>query len=172
MDVKIAFLHGEQEEKIYMKQPEGYTQEGKENKMCLLKKSFHRFKQSPRQWYKQFDSFMIKTKYNWCEYNSYVYFEQSDDLTYLLLYVDDMLIAARNKTHVQKLKAQLKKKSAMKDLREAKKILGMEITRDKSTGRLWPSQENYVLKVLERFNMAEARPDATPLAGHFKLFSK
>jgi len=48
---------------------------------------------------------MIKTKYNQCEYNSCVYFKQSDDLTDLLLYVDDMLIAARNKTHVQKLKA-------------------------------------------------------------------
>ena len=42
--------------------------------------------------------------------------------TYLLLYVDDMLIAARNKTHVQKLKAQLKKKFDMKNLREVRKL--------------------------------------------------
>ena len=33
MDVKIVFLHGELEEKIYMKQPKGYNQEGKENKV-------------------------------------------------------------------------------------------------------------------------------------------
>ena len=52
MDVKTAFLHGELEEKIYMKQPEGYIQDGKENKVCLLKKSFYGLKQSPRQWYK------------------------------------------------------------------------------------------------------------------------
>jgi len=83
-----------------------------------------------------------------------------------------MLIAARNKTHVQKFKAQLKKKFDMKDLGEAKKILGMEITRDRGTDRLWLSQENYALKVLERFNMAEARPVTTPLASHFKLSSK
>jgi len=87
-----------------MKQPEGYIHEGKENKMCLLKKSLYGLKQSPRQWYKRFDSFMIKTKYYRYEYDSCVYFKQSDDLTYLLLYVDDMLLAARNKTHVQKLK--------------------------------------------------------------------
>ena len=88
------------------------------------------------------------------------------------LYVDDILIAAKNKTHVQKLKAQLKKEFDMKDLGEAKKILSMKITRDRSSCRLWLFQENYVLKVLERFNMAEARPVTTLLAGHFKLSSK
>ena len=85
-------------------------------------------------------------------YDSCVYFKQSDDLTYLLLYVDNMLNAAKNKTHVQKLKAQLKKEFDMKDLGEVKKILGMEITRDRGSGRLWLSQENYVLKLLKRFN--------------------
>ena len=83
-----------------------------------------------------------------------------------------MLIAARNIAHVQKLKAQLKKEFDMKDLGEAKKILGMKIIRDGGSGRLWLSQKNYVLKVLERFNIAEARPITIPLAGHFKLSSK
>ena len=91
---------------------------------------------------------------------------------YLLLYVDDMLIAARSKAQVQKVKAQLKREFDMKDLGEARKILGMEITRDRSADALWLSQENYVLKVLERFNMTEARPVTTPLAGHFRLSSE
>ena len=81
-------------------------------------------------------------------------------------------MAARNKTHIQKFKAQLKKEFDMKDLREAKKILGMEITRDRGSGRLWLYQENYALKALERFNMAEVRPVTTPLADYFKLSSK
>ena len=50
-----------------------------------------------------------------------------------------MLITMSNKTHVQKLKAQLKKEFDMKDLGEAKKILSMEITRERSTGRFWLS---------------------------------
>ena len=52
------------------------------------------------------------------------------------LYVDDILIAARNKTHIQKLKAQLKKEFDIKNLGETKKILDMEITQDKGTGTL------------------------------------
>jgi len=71
---------------------------------------------------------MIKVRYNQCEYDNCVYFKQNDDPTYLLLYMDNMLITARNKTHVQKLKAQLKKEFDMKDLGKSKKILGMEIT--------------------------------------------
>ena len=48
----------------------------------------------------------------------------------------------------------------------------MEINRDRGSGKLWLSQENYVLKVLERFNMPEVTPVTTPLAVHFKLSSK
>ena len=82
-----------------------------------------------------------------------------------------MLIAARNKIHVQKRKVQLKKEFNMKDLGEAKKILGMEITRDRGSCKLYLSQENYIFKVLERFNMAEVRPITTLLADAFKLSS-
>jgi len=114
---------------------------------------------------------MIKVRYHRYEYDSCVYFKQNDDPTYLLLYVDDMLITTGNKTHVQKLKTQLWKDFDMKDLVETKKILGMEFTRDKGSGRLWLSQENYILKMLERFNMAEVRPVTPPLASHFKLSS-
>ena len=48
MDVKTTFLHGELKE-IYMKQSEGYIQEGKKNNVCLLKKSLYGLKQSLRQ---------------------------------------------------------------------------------------------------------------------------
>jgi len=89
-----------------MKKPEGFVQEGLNNKACLLKKSLYELKHSLRQWYKQFESFMIKANYILSEYDSCVYFKQcNNDLTYLLLYVDDILIAVRNKTHIQNFKA-------------------------------------------------------------------
>ena len=69
MDVK-TFLYDELEERIYVKQPESYIQEGQETNVCLLNKSLYGLKQSPEQWYKWFDSFMIKAKYNRCEYDS------------------------------------------------------------------------------------------------------
>ena len=58
MDVTIAFLHGELEEDILMEQPKGFEIRDKREQVCLLK-SLYELKQSPRQWYRKFDSFMI-----------------------------------------------------------------------------------------------------------------
>ncbi|GMJ08398.1 hypothetical protein HRI_004509000 [Hibiscus trionum] len=51
----------------------------------------------------------------------------------------------------------------------AKKILGMEIHKDRGSRKLWLSQQGYVEKVLDRFGMSKAKPVSTPLANHFKL---
>ena len=57
----------------------------------------------------------------------------------------------------------------MKDLGTAKQIFDMRIIRDKANGTLKLSQLEYVKKVLNRFNMNEAKPVSTPLGSHFKL---
>ena len=58
MDVKTAFLHGHLEERIYIEQPSDFRDPGSEGKVCLLQKSLYGLKQSPRQWYKWFDSYV------------------------------------------------------------------------------------------------------------------
>jgi len=54
----------------------------------------------------------------------------------MLLYIDDILIAAKCMSEVNKLKTLLYREFDMKDLGTTKKIIGMEIRRDKDTGRL------------------------------------
>jgi ATP-binding cassette subfamily B (MDR/TAP) protein 1 len=88
---------------------------------------------------------------------------------YLLLYVDDMLIAAKDKLEIAKLKAQLNKEFEMKDLGAAKKIFGVEINRDRKSGMLYLNQRGYIEKVLRHFNMHDAKPVSAPLAVHFRL---
>ena len=58
--MKTTFLHGNLEEEIYMVQLEGFKEPGKEKLVCRLKKSLYGLKQSPRQWYIRFDTFMLQ----------------------------------------------------------------------------------------------------------------
>ncbi|KAL0401508.1 UNVERIFIED_CONTAM: Retrovirus-related Pol polyprotein from transposon TNT 1-94 [Sesamum latifolium] len=136
-----------------MEQPDGFTQPGHEHLVCKLRKSLYGLKQSPRQWYKRFDSYMLQIDYKWCEYDYCVYAKSLDDgsFIFLLLCVDDMLIAAKNMHDVLGLKALLSQERDMKDLGAAIKILGMEIHRDRGSRKLWLSQRGYVEKVLDRF---------------------
>jgi hypothetical protein len=59
MDVKTTFLHGDLEEEIYMKQPEGFVVKGKKEYVCKLKKSLYGLKQSHRMWYQNFDTYIL-----------------------------------------------------------------------------------------------------------------
>ncbi|TYH50901.1 hypothetical protein ES332_D10G236100v1 [Gossypium tomentosum] len=89
---------------------------------------------------------------------------------YLLLYVDDMLIASKSQKEIDKLKAQLNQEFEMKNLGEAKKILGMEISRDRQRGKLCLNQKQYLKKVLQCFGVNEnTKHVSTPLASHLKL---
>ena len=63
----------------------------------------------------------------------------------------------------------MRKEFDMKDLGTAKKILGMEICKDKELRKLWLSQKNHIKKVLEKFNMQDAKLVSDPLVNHFKL---
>ena len=88
-----------------------------------------------------------------CDHDPSVYVRSLDDGSriYLLLYVDDILIACKSKKMVQELKATLSQKFEMKDLGPARKILGMEIFRDRDKKVLHLSQGGYIRKVLERY---------------------
>ncbi|KAH9770424.1 hypothetical protein KPL71_012371 [Citrus sinensis] len=144
LDVKTAFLHGGLEEEIYMIQPCGFRVVGKENHVC-------------------------RSEHDHC-----VYFRRLPYGTfiYLLLYVDDMLIASRIRDEIERLKKQLASEFEMKDLGDAQRILRMEIRRDKKNGCVWFTQKSYLKKVLERFSMDDkTKLVCTPLAPYFKLSS-
>ena len=121
---------------------------------------------------------MLSRGFKRSNYDSCVYLKTvNGSVIYLLLYVDDMLIAAKDKSEIAKLKAQLSKEFEMKDLGAAKKILGMEIIRDRKAGKLYLSQKGYIEKVLHRFNMHNAKPVSTPLATtnyiqHYVLYQR
>lgn len=124
-----------------MHQPEEFVISGKEDHACLLKKSLYVMKQFTKQWYKQFNTFILEHDFSWSPYDGCVYFRQLTDgfFMYWLIYVDGILIVAKDMSEINKLKAQLSGEFDMKYLWLAKKILSMEIRKDKKEGKLYLS---------------------------------
>ena len=116
--------------------------------MCKLKKSLYELKQARRQWYNKFDSFMMSHGYNRTTSYHYVFTRKfsNDDFVILLMYVDDMLIIGHDSNKIDRLKRELSKSFAMKDLGFTKQILGMKIFCDRKNRKLWLSQESYIEK--------------------------
>ena len=66
-------------------------------------------------------------------------------------------------------KGELKSNFTMTDLGEMKKILSIQVIRDREAGTLKIVQSTYIDKILTCFNMAEAKPVTTPLPKNIKL---
>jgi len=85
------------------------------------------------------------------------------EIIIVLVYVDDLLLAESSLAAIYKIKNALHKRFEMKDLGEAKVILGLEIRRDKALGTLKLSQGTYAGQVLETCGMARCNLIGTPL---------
>ena len=170
MDVKTAFLNGDLDETIYMKQPEGFIQAGSEHLVCKLKKSIYGLKQASRQWYKKFDSVISSFGFTENLVDECVYLKTSgNNFIFLVLYVDDILLASTNVKLLKETKSFLSNNFDMKDLGEASYVLGIEIKRDRTRKLLGLSQKNYIAKVLKRFNMEKCSTGEVPMSKGDKL---
>lgn len=94
-----------------MQHPEGVNDETNRNHVYLLKKFLYGLKQSLRQWYIRFDSYMIDNSLCRSNYNNCVYYNKVENMNYLLLCVDDMLIASKEGKYIDTMKSILKSKN-------------------------------------------------------------
>ena len=98
---------------------------------------------------------MLRSGFQRSCFDSCVYFKKTEkgNLIYLLIYVDDMLVICKDMADINILKDALKSEFEMKDLGAAKRILGIDIIRDRKRGTLALNQTKYIQKVLKEFAM-------------------
>ena len=165
MDVTSTFLNGILNETVYMRQPKGFEEPGKETWVWKLKKALYGLKQGGREWYHCIDDFLTKTlglTQTFANHSMYVY-EAHDSVLFIPLYIDDLLIGYHDSTEMECIKSSLEHCFKMVDVGPASWVLGMHIINDPSTGCLSLDQTQYILKVLNKFSMADCKPTPTPL---------
>ena len=132
MDVKTVFLNGNLEEEVYMIQPEGFTSSEHPERVCRLKRSIYGLKQASRSWNMRFDEAIKSYDFIKNVDEPYVYKKISRSaITFLILYVDDILLIENDVAMLSSIKVRLSKNFSMKDLGEASYVLGIRIYRDR-----------------------------------------
>jgi len=161
MDVKTTFLNGDIDEMIYMVQPENFVSGDPKNMVCKLTKSIYGLNKHLVKFHQVILSFGFEVNLvDDCMYHKF----KGSKFIFLILYVDDILLATNDIDILHKTKKFLSKNFEMKDLGHASFILGIQIHRDRSRGILGLSQRSYMDKILKRFSMHECKSGDTPVA--------
>jgi hypothetical protein len=151
-ELEGAYLNGNLDVGIYMDYPEVV----KPKKGCdglLLKKSLYGLKQSGRTWWIEMGTKLAKLGFKRLESDWGLYTKprsQKDGLIIILVYVDDFIIAGDSKREINDL---LQAEVILEAVRkvEVSTILGMKVTRDRRSRKIWITQPAYVDRLLERF---------------------
>lgn len=160
-DAKTAFLNGKLKEVVFMKQPEGYEVKGKENMVCRLIKSIYGLKQAARVWNERLHEILEELGFCRSEADPCLYFKiTSDGITFIVVYVDDLLIAGKLKDIESTAKC-LNKYFQLSDLGNLKHYLGIQVERQGNIISIF--QEQYIERMLIDFGLEDAKPSKIPL---------
>lgn len=99
-----------------------------------------------------------------------IYYDITDkSIVIIAIYVNDILIIWNDIQKKDQIKQELKTRFKMKDLCEASQMLGMRVEQKQEEGQILVNQEQYIKKILKKFNMSDCNPCSTPMDPNVKL---
>lgn len=168
LDVNNAFLQGTLTNEVYMEQPPGFKDSDNPSHVCRLNKDIYGLKQAPRAWYMESKNFLIGLGFrNSLPDTSLFILHVGTKLFYLLVYVDDILTTGNDDMAITRVLQHLADRFSMKHPEDLNYFLGIEAHR--SSHGLHLSQRKYILDLLHRNDMINAKPVTTPMASSPKL---
>ena len=158
-----AFLHGFLAEDVYMQQPPGFEDAHHPSHVCKLQRSIYGLKQSPRAWYARLSQRLSQLGFVPSKADASLFiFSHGAIQIYMLVYVDDIVIAGSTPTVVDRLVQSLFTSFPIKDLGRLEYFLGLEASFH--SGGMTLTQKKYALDLLHHVNMENCKSTSTPLA--------
>ena len=168
LDVNNAFLQGTLSEEVYVSQPPGFVDKDRPHYVCRLKKALYGLKQAPRAWYQELKTFLCTAGFqNSIADTSVFIYVRGSDIVYVLVYVDDIIVTGSSTKLITSFIDALAARFSLKDPKDLCYFLGIEATRTASGLHLM--QRKYIVDLLVKTNMMDAKPVATPMAPNPKL---
>ena len=166
MDIKSAFLNGEIEQEVYVKQPPGFVNPKKPNHVYELHKVLHGLKQAPRTWYKCLTKFVIKKGFEIGKIEATLFTKRVDgELFVCQIYVDDIIFGSTNPLFSEKFGKLMSEKYKMSMMCELKFFLSLQIKKEGT----FVSQTKYTKDLFKMFNMETCKGMRTPMPTHGHL---
>lgn len=164
----VAFLQGTLTEEVYMEQPPGFIDQDRPDYVCRLHKAAYGLKQAPRAWYTELRNFLLDLgfKNSLADTSLFVLHSGSHHI-YLLVYVDNIVITGNTNTGIQRILSLLAERFSVKDAEDLNYFLGVEAHR--TTNGLHLNQRKYILDLLHKYDMTNAKPITTLMASSPKL---
>jgi hypothetical protein len=161
LDVESAFLNGELTEEVYVQQPPGHEQAG--GWVCRLQKALYGLRQAPWAWHAKIRGILLAAGFEESAADPALFVRTTGSGEWILIHVDDLLLAASSEAELQATKAMLASHFKVKDMGPAADYLGMEVERDRESGLVVLSQRRYAHELLTKFGMAGAAPKSQPM---------
>lgn len=157
VDVETAFLNGELKEEIFIQPPEG-TNLGSDV-VLRLRKALYGLKQSPLSWYETIDGILSKNDFRKCVVESCLYIHSLD--LFLIVYVDDFLIAAKCEDSIKFVLDLLKDTLEIKTFQKPKKFVGLSLNIGDTCIEI--DQVDYIAKCVKRLGLENSKVAKTPM---------
>jgi hypothetical protein len=168
IDIQNAFLHGNLSEEVFMSQPPGYNHPLYPTHVCKLQKAIYGLKQAPRAWFSRLSTKLLELGFHGSRSDSSLFIYKTKFLTiYILIYVDNIIITYSKPAAIDDLLHSLTHDFAVKDLGTLNFFLGVEVISNPHGIIL--SQHRYIMDLLIRTKMSEAKPINTPMASTTNL---
>ncbi|GAU51364.1 hypothetical protein TSUD_383580 [Trifolium subterraneum] len=162
LDINNAFLNGYLKETVFMRQPEGFSDPTKPHHICKLSKAIYGMKQAPRAWFDRLRTALLNWGFQNTKSDSSLFFLRGvDHTTFLLIYVDDIIITGSNDKFLEAFIKQLNIVFSLKDLGQLHYFLRIEVQRDASG--LYMKQSKYIKDLLRKFKMENVTACPTPM---------
>lgn len=170
IDFESAYLNGKMKEEVFMRQPEGFMVEGKEDHVCRLLRSLYGTMQAGHTWWHELDKTYTDLGYTRSRVDESVrsrYVE--NELTIIATYTDDVTGASTTTAGATRAKEELRGRYKLKDGGELSYMLGIKVERNRAERTISISQSAYIGRVLKRFRHEDCTPASTPLPPGTKL---